>query len=56
MKIQAAELAKRIIYFKRDEEVLLNFNKKDLHDEIKAWGFDSKTIELHQLAQVHRNK
>ena len=53
---QAAELAKRIIDFERNEEFLQNFNEKVLHDEIKAWGFDPKTIELKQLAQAHRNK
>ena len=53
---QAAELAKRIIDFERNEEFLQNFNEKALHDEIKAWGFDPRTIELQQLAQAHRNK
>jgi len=53
---QAAELAKRIIDFERNEDFLQNFNEKALHDEIKAWGFDPMTIELHQLAQAHRNK
>ena len=53
---QAAELAKRIIDFERNEEFLHNFNVKALHDEIKAWGFDLRTIELQQLALAHRNK
>ena len=53
---QAAELAKRIIDFERNEEFLQNFNEKALHDEIKAWGFDSRTIALQQLARVYRNK
>ncbi len=53
---QAAELAKRIIDFERNEEFLQNFNEKALHDEIKAWGFDPRTIALQQLAQGHRNK
>ena len=53
---QAAELAKRILYFERNEEFLQTFNEKALHDEIKAWGFDPRTIALQQLAQVHRNK
>jgi len=53
---QAAELAKRIIDFERNEEFLQNFNEKALHDEIKAWGFDPRTIALQQLVQAHRNK
>lgn len=53
---QAAELAKRIIDFERNEEFLQNFNENALHDEIKAWGFDPRTIALQQLAQAHRNK
>ena len=53
---QAAELAKRIIDFERNEEFLQNFNEKALHDEIKAWGFDPRTLALQQLAQAHRNK
>lgn len=53
---QAEELAKRIIDFERNEDFLRNFNEKALRDEIKAWGFDPMTIELHQLAQAHRNK
>lgn len=53
---QAMELAKRIIDFERNEELLQSFNEKALHDELKAWGFDSRTIELQQLAQAHRNK
>jgi len=53
---QAAELAKRIIDFERNEAFLQNFNEAALHDEIKAWGFDSKTLALAQLAQSHRNK
>ncbi len=53
---QAAELAKRIIEFERNEEFLQNFNEKALHDEIKAWGFDPRTIALQQLAQAHKNK
>ena len=53
---QAAELAKRIIDFERYEEFLQNFNEKALHNEIKAWGFDPRTIELQHLVQAHRNK
>ncbi len=53
---QAAELAKRIIYFERNEEFLQNFNEKTLHYENKVWGFDPRTIALQQLAQAHRNK
>ena len=53
---QAAELAKRIIDFERNEDFLQNFNEQALHDEIKAWGFDPKTLALAQLAQAHRNK
>ncbi len=53
---QASELAKRIIDFERNEEFLQNFNEMALPDEIKAWGFDPRTIELQQLAQAHRNK
>ena len=53
---QAAELAKRIIDFERNEKLLQNFNEKALHDEIKVWGFDPKIIEMQQLAQAHRNK
>ena len=47
---QAAELAKRIIDFERNEAFLQDFNEAALHDEIKAWGFDPKTIALAQLA------
>jgi hypothetical protein len=47
---QASELARRIIDFERNEEFLQNFNEKALHDEIKAWGFDPRTIQLQQLA------
>jgi hypothetical protein len=54
--VQAEELAKRIIDFERNEEFLQNFNEKALQDEIKAWGFDPRTIALQQLAQAHRNK
>ncbi len=53
---QAAELAKRIIDFERNEEFLQNFNEKAFYDEIKAWGFDPRTIALQQLAQAHRKK
>ena len=53
---QAAELAKRIIDFERNEAFLQDFNEAALHDEIKAWGFDPKTLALAQLAQAHRNK
>lgn len=53
---QAAELAKRIIDFERNEAFLQDFNEAALHDEIKAWGFDPKTLALAQLAQSHRNK
>jgi hypothetical protein len=53
---QAAELAKRIIDFERNEAFLQDFNDAALHDEIKAWGFDPKTLALAQLAQAHRNK
>jgi len=53
---QAAELAKRIIDFERNEAFLQDFNEEALHDEIKAWGFDPKTLALAQLAQAHRNK
>ena len=52
----AAELAKRIIDFERNETFLQDFNEAALHDEIKAWGFDPKTLALAQLAQAHRNK
>jgi hypothetical protein len=50
---QAAELAKRIIDFERNEAFLQDFNDAALHAEIKAWGFDPKTIALAQLAQAH---
>jgi hypothetical protein len=53
---QAAELAKSIIDFERNEDFLQNFNEKALHNEIKAWGFDHRTIEIQHLAQAHRNK
>ena len=53
---QAAELAKRIIDFERNEAFLQDFNEAALHHEIKAWGFDPKTLALAQLAQAHRNK
>ena len=53
---QATELAKRIIDFERNEAFLQDFNEAALHDEIKAWGFDPKTLALAQLAQAHRNK
>ena len=53
---QAAELAKRIIDFERNEAFLQDFNEAALHDEIKAWGFDPKTLALAQMAQAHRNK
>ena len=53
---QAAELAKRIIDFERNEDFLQNFNEQVLYHEIKAWGFDPRTIALQQLAQAHRNK
>jgi hypothetical protein len=53
---QAAELAKRIIDFERNEAFLQDFNEAALHDEIKAWGFDPNTLALAQLAQAHRNK
>ncbi len=53
---QAAELAKRIIDFERNEAFLQDFNEEALHDGIKAWGFDPKTLALAQLAQAHRNK
>jgi len=53
---QAAELAKRIIDFERNEDFLQNFNEKALHNEIKAWGFGHRTIALQHLAQAHRNK
>jgi hypothetical protein len=53
---QAAELAKRIIDFERNEAFLQDFNEAALLNEIKAWGFDPKTLALAQLAQAHRNK
>jgi hypothetical protein len=53
---QAAELAKRIIDFERNEAFLQDFNEAALHDEINAWGFDPKTLALAHLAQAHRNK
>ena len=53
---QAAELAKRIIDCERNEDFLQNFNEQAMHDEIKVWGFDHRTIELQQLAQAHLNK
>ena len=53
---QATELAKRIIDFERNEAFLQDFNEAALQDEIKAWGFDPKTLALAQLAQAHRNK
>ena len=52
----ATELAKRIIDFERNEAFLQDFNEAALHDEIKAWGFDPKTLALAHLAQAHRNK
>jgi hypothetical protein len=54
--VQAAELAKRIIDFERNEAFLQNFNEKALHDEIKVWGLAPRIIALQQLAQAHRNK
>jgi hypothetical protein len=52
---QAAELAKRIIDFERNEAFLQDFNQKAIYDEITDWGIDSDRITLTQLAQARRN-
>lgn len=52
---QAAELAKRIIDFERNEVFLQGFNEKAIHDEITELGIDHTRIELTQLAQARRN-
>lgn len=52
---QAAELAKRIIDFERNEVFLQDFNEKAIYDEVTEWGIDPDRIALTQLAQARRN-
>lgn len=52
---QAAELAKRIIDFERNEAFLQDFNEKAIHDEITELGIDHTRIELTHLVQARRD-
>jgi hypothetical protein len=53
---QAAELAKRIIDFERNEAFLQDFNEDELHDEIIAWGLEPRRLKLARLANALRAK
>ena len=53
---QAAELAKRIIDFERNEAYLMRLGDESPMDELKAWTISSPRLQLNHLIQTHRNK
>lgn len=53
---QAAELAKRIIDFERNEAYVMELGNENPMNELKAWTISSPRMLLNHLIQTHRNK